>query len=51
MSEQKQEKSLIEMAREHMDSVGADPGQGLNVSDAPKVDAGEVHKPIHKDRQ
>jgi rRNA maturation protein Nop10 len=35
MSEQKKEKSLIEMAREHMDKAGADPETGVSVPETP----------------
>jgi hypothetical protein len=51
MSEQKQEKSLIDMAREHMEQVGADPNQGVDVPEGPAASRQEVHKPIHKDPQ
>ena len=41
MTEPKKEKSLIEMAREHMNEVGADPSQGISVPDAPVTSSNE----------
>ena len=41
MTESKKEKSLIEMAREHMNEVGADPSQGISVPDAPVTSSNE----------
>ena len=35
MPEQKKEKSLIDLAREHMDAAGADPNQGVDIPEQP----------------
>jgi len=37
MSEPQKEKSLIEMAREHMDSQGANPEQGVDIPEQPAI--------------
>ena len=39
MTEPKKEKSLIELAKEHMEQAGADPTQGVSVPDAPATSA------------
>tara|TARA_R110000765_G_scaffold26884_1_gene65628 strand:+ start:1545 stop:2477 length:933 start_codon:yes stop_codon:yes gene_type:complete len=41
MTQPTKEKSLIELAKEHMDKAGADPAQGVSVPDAPSTSAGE----------
>ena len=41
MTQPNKEKSLIELAKEHMDKAGADPAQGVSVPDAPSTSASE----------
>ena len=41
MTQPNKEKSLIELAKEHMDNAGADPAQGVSVPDAPSTSASE----------
>jgi hypothetical protein len=41
MTEPKKQKSLIELAKEHLEAEGADPAQGVSVPDAPSTSAGE----------
>jgi len=41
MTKPNKEKSLIDLAKEHLDTVGADPAQGVSVPDAPSTSAGE----------
>jgi len=41
MTQPTKEKSLIELAKEHMEKTGADPTQGVSVPDAPSTSAGE----------
>ena len=48
MSEPKKEKSLIELAREHMENAGAKPEEGVSVPEAPVANRPvETVKPIH----
>ena len=49
MSEPKKEKSLIDLAREHMEEAGADPETGVDVPESPGAYREEVQKPIHKE--
>ncbi len=51
MSEPKKEKTLIELAREHMDAAGADPETGVNVPESPAVTKEQLQKPIHKEQE
>jgi len=49
MSEKEKEKSLIELAREHMEKVGADPEAGVDVPETPASSQREAsNKPIRK---
>ena len=41
MTQPNKEKSLIDLAKEHLDKVGADPAQGVSVPDAPSPSASE----------
>ena len=41
MTQPNKEKSLIDLAKEHLDKVGADPAQGVSVPDAPSTSASE----------
>jgi len=51
MSKPEKEKSLIEMAREHMEKSGAEPGEGVNIPEAPVAThpSQQITKPIHND--
>jgi len=51
MSQPEQEKSLIELAREHMDAAGAKPEEGVSVPDTPVANRphDETSRPIHKE--
>ena len=51
MSKPEKEKSLIELAREHMENAGAEPEQGVGIPEAPVAARASQNsvKPIHKD--
>ena len=49
MPEPKKEKTLIELAREHMEAGGADPKTGVDVPEAPATTGEAAQRPIHKD--
>ena len=53
MTKPEKEKSLIELAREHMDNAGAKPEEGIDVPDAPATRRAseKAVKPIHEKKE